>query len=68
MYSVHVAHRKLAEDIVEDRGRILDGVVALHGARRLEAGEGEGVDIFLERYAILEAHRHCDGEIVHHRP
>jgi len=44
-----VGDRELAEDIVEDRGRVPDCVVALNEARRLEAGEGEGVDVFLER-------------------
>ncbi len=39
-------------------------VVALHRALRLEAGEGEGVDIFLERHAILQAERDRDGEVV----
>ncbi len=51
----HVAHREFAEDIVEDRGRILDAVVALHRARRLEAGEGEGIDIFFQRHAVLKS-------------
>ena len=39
-------------------------VVALHRARRLEAGEGEGVDILLERHAVLQAERDRDGEVV----
>ncbi len=39
-------------------------VVALHGARRLEAGEGEGVDIFLQRHAVLQAERDGDREVV----
>ena len=42
-------------------------VVALHDAGRLEAGEGEGLDIFLQRHAILQAERDGDGEIVHQR-
>src|SRR6185312_16938439 len=41
-----VRDRELAEHIVEDGGRVFDRVVALHRALRLEAGEGEGVDIF----------------------
>ncbi|OIQ66908.1 hypothetical protein GALL_515200 [mine drainage metagenome] len=60
----HVADRELAEHIVEDRGRIFDGVVALDGTRGLEAGEGEGVDIFLQRHAVLQAERDRDGKIV----
>ena len=39
-------------------------VVALHRALRLEAGEREGIDIFLQRHAVLQAERHRDGEIV----
>ena len=35
---------------------------------RLEPGEGEGLDIFLERNAVLQAERHGDREIVHERP
>ena len=42
-------------------------LVALHHAGRLELGEGEGLDIFLERHAVLQAKRDGDGEVVHHR-
>ena len=42
-------------------------VVALHRAGRLEAGEGEGIDIFVERHAVLQAERHRDGEVVEER-
>ena len=62
-----IGDRKLAEHIVENGGRILDAVIALHQARRLEAGEGEGLHIFLQRHAILKAERDGDGEIVHQR-
>ena len=58
---------ELAEDIVEDRGGVLDRLVALHEARRFKAGEGEGVHIFFQRHAILQAHRNRDGEVVHQR-
>ena len=34
------------------------------GPGRLEAREGEGVDIFLERHAILQAERDRDREVV----
>jgi len=60
-----VGDRELAEDIVEDRGCVPDRVVALNEARRLEAREGERVDVFLERHAILQADRDRDREIVH---
>ena len=36
-------------------------------ARRLEAGEGEGLDEFLQRHAVLQADRNRDGEVVHQR-
>ncbi len=45
----------------------LDRVIALHHAGRLELGEGEGLHIFLERHAVLQAKRDRDGEVVHHR-
>ena len=66
--AVQIADGQFAEDIVKDRGRVLDAVIALHHPRRLEAGEGEGVHEFLQRHAVLQAHGHGDGEIVHHRP
>ena len=62
--AAHVAHREFAEHVIEDRGRVLDRVVALHRAGRLEAGEGEGVDILLQRHAVLQAERHRDREVV----
>ena len=43
-----VGHRQFPEDVVEDRGGILDRVIALDHAGGLELGEGEGLDIFLE--------------------
>ncbi len=61
-----VAHGQLAEHIVQQRGCHFDGRIALHRACRIEAGEGEGVDIFLERHAVLQADRDGDGEVVHH--
>ena len=45
--ALEIAHRQLAEHVVEDRGRVFDRVVALHRARRLEPRERERVDIFL---------------------
>ena len=51
--AAEIGDGELAEDIVEDRGRVLDRVIALDQAGRLEADEGEGLDIFLERHAIL---------------
>ena len=57
---------ELEEDVVEDRGGVLDGVVALHEASRLEAREGEGLHVFLQRHAVLQAKRDRDGEVVHH--
>ena len=45
----------------------LDRVVAQHQAVRLEAGEHEGVDEFLQRHAVLQAERDGDGEVVHQR-
>src|SRR5690606_29627907 len=53
-------------DIIEDRGRVLDRIIADNNAGGLEAREGESLDIFLEWNAILQAKRDGDGEIVHH--
>ena len=63
--AAEIGNGELAEDVVEDRGRVLDRVIALDEARRLEPDESEGLDIFLERHAILQAKRDGDGEIVH---
>ncbi len=65
--ALEVAHRQLAEHVIQDRGGVFDRVVALHRALRLEAREGEGVDIFLQRHAVLQAERHRDGEVVEQR-
>ena len=64
--AAEVADRKLAEDVVDHRGRHLDGVVALDQARRLEAREDKGVDELFQRHAVLQADRDGDGEAVHH--
>ncbi len=66
--SAEVGDGELAENVVEDRGRVLDPVVAPNEAGRLEAGEGEGVDVFLERHTVLQAERHGDRKFVHQRP
>ncbi|MND09569.1 hypothetical protein D3C83_330120 [compost metagenome] len=36
-------------------------------ALRLEPGEGELVDVAVQRDAVLQAHRDADGEAVHQR-
>ena len=64
--AAEIGDGEFAEDVVENAGGVLDRVIALHHAGRLEAGEGEGLDIFLQRHAILQAERDGDGEIVHH--
>src|SRR6185503_17887121 len=63
--AAEIGDRQLAEHVVEDRRGHLDRVVALDHARRLEAGEGEGLDELLERHAVLQADRYRDGEVVH---
>ena len=62
-----IGDRQFAEDVVQDRRRILDRVVALYEPCRLEPRERERVHVLLERYAVLEAQRNRDGEIVHQR-
>ena len=64
--AVEIADRQFAEDIVEDRGGILDRVIALHHARRFEPGEGEGFDKLFQRHAVLQAHGNGDCKVVHH--
>ena len=58
---------KLSEQIVEDRGRVLDRLVAAHRACRLEAREGEGIDELFQRNAILQTDGHRDRKVVHER-
>ena len=65
--AVCVADGKLAEDIIEDRSRILDRVVTLHQSCRLKAGEGEGFNELVQRHAVLQRQGNGDGEVVHHR-
>ena len=62
--ALKIAHGQLAEHVIEDRGGVFDGIVALHRSRRLETRESEGVHIFLERYAVLQAERNRDRKIV----
>ena len=64
--AVQIRNRQFAEDIIQNRRRILHRVIALHHARRFKAGKGERIDIFLQRHAVLQADRDCDGEVVHH--
>ena len=66
--AIQIADSQFAEDIVQDRRRVLDRVVALNLTRRFEPGEGEGVDEFFQRHAVLQTNRNRDGEVVHHRP
>jgi len=65
--AAEIGDRELAEHVVEQRGRVLDGVVALHEAGGLEAGEGEGLHELFERHAELQAQRNRDREVVHQR-
>src|SRR5205814_4599967 len=54
-----------AEEVVDDRRRHLDVVVAVDEPARLEAREEERLDVLLERDAVLEAERDRDREAVH---
>ncbi|MNX77385.1 hypothetical protein D3C86_1089260 [compost metagenome] len=65
--AAEIGDGEFAEHVVEDRRGVLDRVVALHHAGRFELGEGEGLHIFFQRHAILQAKRNGDGEVVHHR-
>ncbi len=66
--AAEIGHGEFAEHVVEDRRRVLDRVVALDHAGRLELCEGEGFHIFLQRHTVLKTQRDGDGEVVHHRP
>ncbi len=66
--TVQIGHRQLTEDVIKDRRRLLDAVVALHHARWLEFGECERIDELFQWYAVLQTDRDRDGEVVHHRP
>ena len=65
--TIQIGHSQFAEDIVKDRRRILDAVVALNHACWLKLRECERVNEFLERHAVLKTNRHRDGKVVHHR-
>ncbi len=65
---VQIRHRQFAEDVIQNRRRIFNRVIALHHARGLKFGEGERINKFLKRHAILQTNRHGDGKVVHHRP
>ena len=58
---------QLAENIIQDRRRVLDRLVALHEAGWFEPREGESFDILFQRHAVLQPERNRDGEIVHER-
>ncbi len=62
-----IGHCQFAEDVVEDRGRPADMVVARHFAGRLKPREDKGVDILFQRHAVLQADRDRDGEVIHQR-
>src|SRR5690606_35125946 len=66
--TAEIRNRQLTEDVVEDRGGVLNRLVALHDAGRLEAREGESLHVLLERHAVLKPEAHRDGEVVHQRP
>ena len=66
--TVKIRHRKLSENIIKDRGGVLDTVVALNQTRRFELGKGEGIDKLFQRHTVLQPYGHSDGEIIHHRP
>ena len=63
--AAQIGDTQFAENIIQHAGGVLDRVIADDQAGGLEAGEGEGLDEFLQRHAILQAHRDGDGEIVH---
>src|SRR5665809_71661 len=46
---------KLSEQIIEDRGRVLDRPIPAPRACRLEAREGKGIDELFQRNAILQS-------------
>ena len=64
---IQIADRQLPEDIVKDRRRVFDAVIALNHAGRFKPGEGKGLDKFIQRHAVLQANLHGDGEVIHHR-
>ena len=63
--AVEIGDGELAEDVVDNRGRHLDAVVAANHARGFEAGEDEGVYVLFERHAVLETERHRNCEAIH---
>ena len=65
--TIQIGYRQFAEDIIKDRRRLFDAVVALNHARGLELRECECIDEFFQRHTVLQTHRDSDGKVVHHR-
>ena len=63
--TAQIGNCNLAKNIVEDRGRHLDCVVARDQTRRLKPGEGKGLDKFLQGHAVLQANRYGNREVIH---
>ena len=63
--TAEIGDRQFTEHVIKHRGGILDRIIALHETGWLEACEGEGLHIFFQRHAILQAQRNRDGKIVH---
>ena len=58
---------KLPEQVVKDRGGVLDGFVPAHWTCWLKAREGEGIDELFQRNAILQTDGHRDRKVIHER-
>src|SRR5579864_2962945 len=58
---------QFAENIIQDTGCVLDGIISDHQTGRLESRESEGIDELFQRHAILQSDGNRDGKIVHER-
>ena len=65
--ALKIGNSQFAEDVIKNRRRILDRLIALHHACRFKAGEGEGFHILFKWHAILKTERDGDCEVIHHR-
>ena len=65
--AIKVGHCQFTEDVIKDRGRRFDAVVALNHTRWLKLSECEGINELFEWHAVLQTNRHRDCKVVHHR-
>ena len=62
-----IGHSQLTKNVVQDRRCHLDGIVAGDHTGWLKARESEGLHVFVQRHAVLQANGNGNREVVHQR-